>query len=247
MWRLRRHGREPLGIVGVPPDVTSTGRTADVGPEGSPGADPEVPAGHSGVDPDLVVLPAPPQGRRLATLTLMALVAAASLGLLASLRPDIRYFLSPATAQDVGEATALDPAGLAANTHVRVLGTPMASRTVRYSHLWDGEYAVFPLAGQRHVLVRVALEDMEKMRTSSRREFAGRLVTLGQLGSAFGPVREYLRGPMGVDVSSETFVLLADEPPGRYGWSLLLAALCLLFIAVDVVLMVRWFRPLKER
>ncbi|MFW5875378.1 MAG: hypothetical protein ACOCXM_01450 [Myxococcota bacterium] len=228
--------------------MTGTGRTADVGPEGPPGADPEVSPGHSGVDPELVALPAPPQGRRLATLTLMALVAAASLGLLAGLRSDIRYFLSPAMAQDVGEATELDPASLATNEHVRVRGTPMASRTVRYSHLWnDREYAVFPLAGQRHVLVRVALEDMENMRTSSRREFAGRLVTLGQLGSAFGPVREYLQGSMGVDVSSETFVLLADEPPGRYGGSVLLAALCLLFIVVDVVLMVRWFRPFKER
>ena len=97
------------------------------------------------------------------------------------------------------------------------------------------------------MLVQVRVDDLERYRTSSRREFAGRLVTVRQLGSAFGAVAGYLERRMGVPMSPETFVVLADRPPGDYVWSLLLAAMCVLFIVVDIVLMVRWFRPIKEQ
>ncbi|MFW6050919.1 MAG: hypothetical protein ACODAU_07075 [Myxococcota bacterium] len=223
--------------------MSGIGSTADVGSSGGPG---DAPATREGVDPELLALPAPPRAKRLWTLTLMALVAASSLGLLGSLGDELRYFLSAGRVQDVGEATELDPAGLVPDTYVRVHGTPAASRAVRYGRMWSGDqYAVFPLAGQRHVFVRVALEDVERTRTASRREFAGRLVTLGQLGSSVAPVRRYLAQEMGTPVSSETFVVLADEPPERYWWAVLLGAMCLLFVAVDVALLVRWFRPIK--
>ncbi|MCB9592178.1 MAG: hypothetical protein H6719_05545 [Sandaracinaceae bacterium] len=51
---------------------------------------------------------------------------------------------------------------------------------------------------------------------------------------------------MDLPVSGESFLLLADEPPSSYAWSLLLAILCLLFVAVDVWLLFRWFRPAKS-
>lgn len=233
-------------MFGVRTDVTGIGRTAEIGRGEPPAPDPEGLAPPAeGVDPELIGLPAPPRGRRLAVMTLMALVAAAAFGLLASLGPDLRYALSSPTATDVGDVTSVEPASLVANSYVRVGGTPMAAHGVRYSTLWgEGSYVVAPLAGQRDVLVRIPLGDMEALRTSSRREFAGRLMTLGQLGSAFAPVRQQL-DDMGVPVSSETFVLLVDETPGQLGWPLFVGALCLLFIAVDVVLMVRWFRPLR--
>jgi hypothetical protein len=204
--------------------------------------------GPGQVDAELLALPAPPRAGRLWTLTMMALVAAGSLGLLGSLRGDLGYFFSASQAVDVGRATEVEPAGLVPNSYVQVRGTPMASLTVRYSRMLSGQqYAVFPLAGQRHILVRVPLDDLDRYRASSRREFAGRLVTLGQLGPRFGAVRGFLEEGMGVPVTSETFVLLADETPGRYGWALVLAALCLLFVAVNVGLMVRWFRPLRDQ
>lgn len=216
-------------------------------PRSPQGGDPEALTGPAGIDPELAALPAPPRARRLATLVLMALVAAGALGLLASLGDDLGYLLSRSPAADLGEAVQVDPASLTANSYVRVRGTPMLSHALRYSRMWnDGEYAVFPLAGQRHVFVRVAAPDLERFRMSPRREFAGRLVTFGQLGSEFSAVREAFAQRMGPEVSSETFLVLADEPPGRYGWVILVALVCLLFVAVDVALMVRWFRPIKE-
>jgi hypothetical protein len=197
------------------------------------------------VDAELLALPAPPRGRRLAAMTLMALTVVTSMGLLGSLRSDIRDFFAPATAIDLGEATAVDPAALAPNAFVRVEGTPSAAHTVRYGRLLSGTtYVVFPLAGQRDVFVQVPLEGSSADRHMVRREFSGRLVTFGQLGGRFARVRSYLGESMGVPVSSESFLVLADEPPGSYLWAVVLAAICLLFVLLNVLLMLRWFRPL---
>ncbi len=217
-------------------------QSAELGP-GPPAGPPS--AAASDVDPELLRLPAPPRARRLVTMTVMALVVAAALALVASLRTDVTYFFSSSTAVDLGDARLVDPARLTSNAYVRIEGTPMAAGTVRYSRILGGDdYEVFPLAGQRVVFVQLPLSGRKDMRTSSRRDFAGRLLTFGQLGGRFATVRRYLARRMHMPVSSESFLVLADEPPQSYGWALLLAALCLLFVAVDVVLLLRWFRPL---
>ncbi len=197
------------------------------------------------VDPELLALPAPPRGRRLAAMTVMALTVVASVALVGSLRADIAYFFAPATASDLGEVTGVDPAGLVPNSFVRIEGTPSAAHTVRYGRPLSGTtYTVFPLAGQRDVFVQVALDDAAEERDLARREFSGRLVTFGQLGGRFAEVRTYLGETMGVPVSSESFLILADEPPGSYGWALALGVLCGLFVLVNLLLLLRWFRPL---
>lgn len=197
-------------------------------------------------DPELVALPAPPRGRRLATMTLMALVVAAAIALLMSLRADIGYFFAADTVVDLGDVNQVDHATLVPNTFVQVTGTPMASRTVHYSRPLSGsaEYAVFPLAGQRTIFVQVPVESRERARTLARRQFSGRLVTFGQLGGRFGAVRGYLEDQLGMPVSSESFLVMADEPPGSYAWALGLAGLCILFILLDAMMLWRWFRPL---
>ena len=198
-----------------------------------------------GADPELEALPAPASGRRLVALTLMALVVVASVALLLSLRADVGYFFAADKATALGEATEVEAATLEPNQFVRVEGTPMAAGTVRYStFLGTKQYAVFPLAGQRTIFVQVPVEDMERSRDLARREYAGRLVTFGQLGGRMRAVRGYLEKQMGMELSSETFLLMADEPPGSYGWALGLAALCVLFVLVNLWLAWRWFRPL---
>jgi hypothetical protein len=199
------------------------------------------------VDPELVALPAPPRGRRLIAMTMMALVVVASIGMLASLRADIGYYFATPTAINLGDVGDVDPAELAANTYVTVRGTPMASNTVHYQRVLSGDaYAVFPLAGQRNVFVQLPLEDAHQARTMARSEWSGRLVTFGQLGGRFSTIRGYLHQTMDMPVSSESFLLLADEAPGTYGWALGLAALCILFVVLNVGLMIRWFRPIQK-
>ncbi len=205
----------------------------------------EAPQVREEVDPELEALPAPPRGRRLAAMTVMALTVVASLAFLLSLRADVGYFFANNTAADLGDISELTPATLRPNTFVRIEGTPMASKMVRYSRLVSGStYAVFPLAGQRNVFVQIPLAGPRDERNLSRREFSGRLVTFGQLGGRFGEVRRYLDGQMDVPVSSESFLLLTDEAPGTYGWALVLAFLCVAFVLINLWLMFRWFRPL---
>lgn len=198
--------------------------------------------GEDGLDPELVGLHQPPTARRYMTLVVMALVAAMAVMLVVTLRTDVAYFFSRPEVQDLGEAATLDPATLLANTQVRVAGTPMASNTVHFGRvLLGGDYEVFPLAGQRRLFVQVAAASESE---PTRREFSGRLVTFGQLGARYRGLRDHLSSALGMPVSADTYVLLADEPPASYAWALWLALFAALTIVVDIVLMLRWFRPL---
>ena len=199
------------------------------------------------LDPELLALPAPPGSRRIVSGSLMLATIVAALGLLGTLRADLGYFFASETAVDLGEVTALDVASLASNSFVRVRGTPMASGTVHYQRVMGaGTYAIFPLAGQRTIFVSVPSESLGDEARIARREWSGRLVTFGQLGGRLAGVRSYLREQLGVPVTRDSYVLLADEPPGSYGWALVLAGLCLVFVAVNLGLIVRWFRPVQQ-
>lgn len=194
-----------------------------------------------GVDPELMELPAPPQGRRVFTLVLMALVVVASLALIGSLRHDLAYYFATPESVELGDATTLDLATLRPNTHVRIRGTGMVSRAVRYRRVLNGKsYLVFPLAGQHNVYVQV--EDTPE--AMARTEFTGRLATFSQLGGRFDAVERYLQEDMGLPATGETFLVMADEGPDAQAWAFLVVLLSLGVILVDVLLFFRWFRPL---
>jgi len=214
----------------------------DLVPEGSPRISSE------GIDPELLDLPAPAKGRRLATMALMALSVVVALGLLASIRRDVSYFFHPGTPVALGEAVALEPAELEPNSYVTVEGTPMASGTVGYGRiLGTGRYRAFPLAGQRNLYVQLPVESDDAARTSARRQFSGRLVTFGDAGGRFGTVRRFLESKMGMPVSGESYLLLADEAPSSYGGSLALVVLVSFAILVNLILFLRLFRPIRAR
>ena len=192
------------------------------------------------VDPELLSLPAPPSGRRFATMALMAFVVVMALGLALSLRRDLGYFFAGSAVRDLGDATTITAASLEPNTQVRVSGTPLSAGTVRYRRVMTGaSYVVFPLAGQRTVFVHLSEDEAREPRTT----YVGRLVRFSDLGGRLGSVRAYLADTMDMPVTPESYVLLVDETPGTYWWAVGLAILCALFVAVDVYLIVRWFRP----
>ncbi len=207
-------------------------------------AQPRMPgAERAAVDPELLALPAPPRARRLFTMTLMALVVVAAMGLVFTLRHDLAYFFASSQVIDLGEATRVDHATLVPNSYVRVRGTPMLSRAVRYRKVLTGStYEVFPLAGQGTVYVQVPAEG----EGIARAEFSGRLVTFSQLGGRISQVQGYLHDDMNQPLSGDSFLVLADEPPSSYAWAWALAFLCVLFVAIDVFLLLRWFRPVRD-
>jgi hypothetical protein len=209
-------------------------------------SDPELtPPPPEGVDDELSALPAPPRGRRLLSMASMVAVVVAALGLLVHLRADVAYSFADERVSDLGEVAAVDLSELEPNRYVRVRGTPMLSRMVRFERAISGQrYAVFPLAGQRQIFVQVPLEALTDPTRGAQGEFSGRLLTFGQLGGRFRAVREYLRRDLNLPVTAESFVVLAEEPPSAYGWALGMSALCLAIIALTGWLLLRWFRPL---
>jgi hypothetical protein len=180
-------------------------------------------------------------------MVLMAAVVGLALGLLSSVRDDLLYALQPEHALSLGEVTQLDPAQLPSNAYVRVRGTPMLSGMVRFqTGLWGSRQVVFPLAGQRNVFVQVSAATLDDPRTAARTEFAGRMVTFGELGGRFRVVREYLAKRMSMPVTAETFVIIADDPPATHVWALLFAAFCIGVVGLNVWLFSRWFRPIRR-
>lgn len=200
-----------------------------------------------GVDPELLALPAPPHARRWLSLALLLAVVVAAGALLLQLRADLSYALASGRESDIGDAAKLELATLVPNSYVRVRGTPMLSRMVRYERALSGEaFAVFPLAGQRQIFVQVPLAALQDPARTSQGEFRGRLQTFGQLGGRLRPVRNYLARTMRLPVTGESFVVLAEESPGAYGWAVALCALCTAIMALALGLIVRWFKPLAR-
>jgi hypothetical protein len=70
------------------------------------------------------------------------------------------------------------------------------------------------------------------------------LVTVGELGGRFSAVRRHFEAG-DFPISAETYVLMVDEPPGSYLWSVGLAVLALLFVLANLLLLRRWFRPIR--
>lgn len=208
---------------------------------GTPG-----PASVGVLDPELLALPAPPRaGRRLS----LALLASAMLGaasLLLHLRADVGYALSADRAVELGDATSAAPSELPLNRYVRIGGSPMLSRGVRYERTFSGRtYAVFPLAGQRQIYVQVELGALQDPARIAQGTFTGRLLTFGQLGSRLRPLRAFLARQHGLPVTAESFVILAGEPPSAYRFALLISAGCAAMLLLGLGLFWRWFRPLK--
>jgi len=195
------------------------------------------------VDPELLALPAPPPGRRFATMALMALVVVVALALVSTLRSDLAFFFVRGGTTDLGDVTTVTAASLTPNTLVTVEGTPLSAGAVRYRRVITGEsYVVFPLAGQRTVFVHLS----EEAARSPRTVYSGRLVRFADLGGRLSAVREYLASTEDMPVTPDSYVLLVDETPGSCWWAVGLALLAVLFVLVDVLLIVRWFRPVSS-
>jgi hypothetical protein len=201
-----------------------------------------------GVDPELIALPAPPQGQRILSLCLLLAVLVGGVALVLHLRADVAYGFAADRVTDIGDATKARLAALEPNTYVRVRGTPMLARMVRYERALSGQvYAVFPLAGQRQIFVQVPIAALQDPARAAQGEFSGRLMTFGGLGGRLRAVREYLATAMSLPVTAESFVVLAEEPPSAYGWALALSGLCSAIAVLAAWLMLRWFRELTPR
>jgi hypothetical protein len=196
---------------------------------------------QAGIDPELVALAAPPQSQRVAALTVMAAAVVAMMALMISLRADMAYTLASPVPSELGNIQHVAVSQLVSNSYVRLSGVPNIARAVRFRRGLGSSYVVFPLSGQRSIFVQLPETGDDLVRG----QYSGRLVTFGSLGRRYAPLVDVMRRDAQLPVNEETFVLLAGEQPSDYTWTWVVGGLCLLFVALDVLLIVRWFRPLK--
>jgi hypothetical protein len=175
-------------------------------------------------------------------LTVMAAAVVAMMALLISLRGDMAYALAANTATELGDIRNVPATELSSNSYVSLGGVPTIARAVRFRRGLGSSYVVFPLAGQRTVFVQMPDDGGEGF---VRSEYSGRLVTFGSLGRRYAELVDVMRRDAELPVTGESFVLLAGEQPGDYTWTWLVGLACLLFAALDVFFIVRWFKPLK--
>jgi hypothetical protein len=207
-------------------------------PPGRPaGTAPEAEA----LDPELLAIHAPPHVQRLTTLTIMAAAVVAAMALLVSLRRDMAYALSQTQLTELAHVRQLEPSALISNSYVRIMGTPTLAHAVGFRRGFGTRYRVFPLAGQRNLYVQVPDAGGESF---VRSEYSGRLVTFDDLGGRYAELARVMQREK-LPITGESFLLLADEPPGAYVWTLFIAFACLAFVILDVYFIIRWFRPVS--
>ncbi|MDB4985366.1 MAG: hypothetical protein JWN04_544 [Myxococcaceae bacterium] len=206
------------------------------GSAGTPALEPEA------LDPELLAINAPPQAQRVAALTIMAAAVVCAMALLVSLRGDMAYSFSRTQPLDLAQVREIEPSKLVANSYVRITGLPTVGHSIGFTRGFGTRYRVFPLAGQRTIYVQVQDTGGESF---VRSEYAGRLVTFDGMGGRYAELARVMSRDAGLPVTSESFVLLADEPPGAYTWTLFVALICAAFVLLDVYFIVRWFKPVK--
>jgi hypothetical protein len=177
-------------------------------------------------------------------LVVMAGAVVAMLGLVIALAGDMSYALSARIPAKLGPVDKLQPADAALHhdAYVTVTGVPTLGRAVRFRRGLGATYLVMPFAGRQPMFLQVEDDGGEGF---VRPEYSGRLTTFGSVGRRYAQLSEVLERDTGLSVSEESLILLAGEQPGDYAWTWPIALACLLFIALDIFLIVRWFRPIK--
>jgi hypothetical protein len=218
------------------PDPTAPAELQPASPE--PGAD----AAEAELDPELLAIAAPPQAQRLGALTVMAAAVVAMAALVFSLRSDMAYTFAERMPVVLGSADRIDTTQLVPNTYVSLAGVPSIARAVRFRRGLGSAYVLFPLAGKSGIYVQTPDDGGEGFVRSA---YVGRLATFGSLGRRYAQLAQVMRDEAGLGVEDDTLVLLVGEQPSDYGWTWLVAVCCVLFTALDVFLIVRWFKPLR--
>ena len=193
------------------------------------------------LDPELLALAAPPQAQRLAALTVMAAAVVAMAALVFSLRSEMAYTFAERAPQVLGAADKLVPSQLTPNTYVSLTGVPTIARAVRFRRGLGSAYLLLPLAGKSGIFIQAPDTGGEAF---VRAEYTGRLTTFGSLGRRYAQLAQVMREQAGLAVGDDSLVLMLDERPSDSSWTWLVALVCVVFTALDVFLIVRWFKPL---
>jgi hypothetical protein len=181
----------------------------------------------SGVDPELLSLPAPPKRERTAAVVLMGLTAVAAVWLAVALLAEARYALAPGQPVDVGDLTSLHPGTDLANRYVRASGLLGTSGAIRYGRAAEGDsFRLAPVAGNPALWVEIRVpEGFEGPRYVPPTAFAGRLVPFRKAGVRHVGLAKSVHEQTEVTVPEGAWLLVDGSSPRASRWAVALAAL----------------------
>ena len=204
----------------------------------------------SGVDPDLLTLPAPPKRERTATVVLMAITALAA-AWMARLPPGAegRYALSPGQPVDLGDLTSLHPGHDLANHYVRATGLLGTSGAIRYGRAAEGDsFRLAPVAGNPSLWVEIRVpEGFEGPRFVPPTAFAGRLVPFRKAGVRHVGLLKAVRAQTEVRIPDDAWLLVDGSSPRASRWAVALATLFAGFAAWNLAGMARVLSRVRDR
>jgi hypothetical protein len=203
----------------------------------------------SGVDPDLLTLPAPPKRERTAAVVLMAVTALASAWMGFSLLAEARYALTPGQPVEVGDLTGLHPGADLSNRYARATGLLGTSGAIRYGRAAEGDsFRLAPVAGNPALWVEIRVpEGFEGPRFVPPTAFAGRLVPFRQAGVRHVGLIKAVRGQTEVGIPDDAWLLIDGSSPRASRWAVALAALFAGFAAWNLAAMARVLARVRDR
>ena len=209
---------------------------------------PESALSSSGVDPELLSLPAPPKRERTVTVLLMALTALAAVWMAAALWAEARYALTPGRPVEVGDLTSLHPGVDLTNRYVRAAGLLGTRGAIRYGRAAEGDsFRLAPIAGNPGLWVEIRVpEGFEGPRFVPPTTFAGRLVPFREAGVRHVGLIKSVRAETDLTVPGDAWLLIDGSSPRASRWAVALLSLFSAFVAWNVAGVARIFSRVRD-
>lgn len=228
------------------PDISGKNIQDPVGDlEGSPAVD----------DEELLALSGPPVNLRYGLVTL--LVIALSIVMLVWFFPEFRYLMAGISGpRHLDDAADIDVTTLANNSYVSIEGIPWVTKTVTYDDgikwfaLSDTSRKLFPLMGQRKLLVRWTIPAENKAYRDPQANpsppplpgyFEGQLLRYDQYSSRYQRIWDFMNRELNFEVSEDTWLLVDGEMPIDKIWVLFIYGVLLLMIGVNTYKLYRFW------
>lgn len=202
------------------------------------------------VDPELLLLPAPPRRERRTTLGLMAVTAACAAAMVVALLPDAAYAVrGERTPADLGDLAGVRPnaPALVPNSFVSAKGLLGGAAAIRFERPFEADsYRLAPVAGRDDVWVELRVPaGAENARFVPPSAFCGRLVPFEASGLRHRSLADAVTGVTRRPMPKQAWLLVDGEYPSGAFWVLALVLLFAGFAAWNVWTIARLVRKVK--
>ena len=202
----------------------------------------------STADPELLQLPRPPRQGRTVALSLLIATAVMALLMTAALASDVRYALTRAEPEDVGDLVQLTPDADLSNRFVRGSARLDYARTVQYERRLEADsFRLSPIAGNDNIWIEMRIPaGLGSPEVLASATFVGRLLPLDHASFRYRGLGRSIRDASAPRRKESAWVLVDGATPASSRWTVALAALFSAFAAYSLVTVARIVWPARR-